>query len=824
MIGISIRSYRHLVRSVGNKPTKILMYNNQGVFINGEAIKLTYSNNSTKRYVCLFQNFYNMNSVSDIYKNCEKNLYIDELSRKYSNCAIMSRAGMLENLNSKVIVLPEDFDKQYLDFYKNNRKLLEPLFEKYGLIDNDSQSIPLYFFCLCHNSPNLFLWALKNYYGNRINLNYIVRVLTWNNNYNQLVNKLEKGTIQAYNNREQIIYLLGEMRILRRNKRANDMINLFNTNQKKLLKGLTLSEHQYEILGKFGRISNTKQHNFVRKMSTIDNVDEIFRQMAFLVDIHFEWSKASLLEYVHHTDGLNCEIVIEGDTYVLLKVNNYDTIKKVAKNTNWCISKNKRYWSDYIDNKCGDAIQYIICDFTKNEDDKLSMVGFTINRNRGITNAHNFVNDNLMSDNSMMVNQLTPIVNDNNSIDGLLKNLQIPLNKIIPMDEIDYEWKRDSFIEYLHTCVNEDNVIIYYNDNNKMVLSINDEGVRYLFNETYSEMFSSNQQNHFIFVDFNKSIEEVDRIKFCLIYDNLEDKESSASEVYGINCKSCSDTFESLLEEYDLPYDIIPRIDNTVNRFMSAFRGYDLKTVKKLIGNEDVRKHMMNINDNTSDNIYSIVNWTLNSYGSLDYLTTIYESGLTLSLIMTPKYLSSLTHNIIRRIFNGRMSSKTSINPFSDDIIKNYYENNIKNGEMKLFVGLSLALKMIMENEPFKVFYHNIGIRLTDIPACPLMAYIMERAVDTIDFNREDDISTKFMRMTAATNNTYIIEKICNMDIKNYNVLNMLVSNMRGADNNYRILLEKVAVLRDALPKQTKKTSTKNGKKIQLCDVMKAST
>ena len=39
----------------------------------------------------------------------------------------------------------------------------------------------------------------------------------------------------------------------------------------------------------------------------------------------------------------------------------------------------------------------MIFDFSKLEDDKLSIVGFTTTYNKGITSAHNFINDNLMN-------------------------------------------------------------------------------------------------------------------------------------------------------------------------------------------------------------------------------------------------------------------------------------------------------------------------------------------------------------------------------------------------------------------------------------------
>jgi hypothetical protein len=81
-------------------------------------------------------------------------------------------------------------------------------------------------------------------------------------------------------------------------------------------------------------------------MSTVGDPNEILHQMAFLADVHFKWNKESLMEYLANNENLSYELKYDKGDVVLLMVNDYDTVKRLAKNTNWCISKNKQYWNN----------------------------------------------------------------------------------------------------------------------------------------------------------------------------------------------------------------------------------------------------------------------------------------------------------------------------------------------------------------------------------------------------------------------------------------------------------------------------------------------
>jgi hypothetical protein len=188
----------------------------------------------------------------------------------------------MDYLFSQVIELiqRENIDELYSDMLNNNKKLLSSLSSTVNMQDFFDCN-PKYIFTMFSNSPNLFAWAIKVFYKCGISLNTLYHISNWVDNYGQLSNKLNKGTITAYNKTYDIFGMLDEMVSLKRTKRANDVINTFNTIQKKVLKNHSLSDKDIFVLNKFSTLSNTKKHNFIRKVSTIEDANEIISKMSF---------------------------------------------------------------------------------------------------------------------------------------------------------------------------------------------------------------------------------------------------------------------------------------------------------------------------------------------------------------------------------------------------------------------------------------------------------------------------------------------------------------------------------------------------------------
>ena len=341
-----MRGFRHLINSVGrSKFRKILVFGN-GNNIVGEVMLPSISRNS----ILFFQDRHGNRSLPSRLTSTEFDMCETLLNNRYHYYLEVNGQNLINQLGGTMLLLPEDFDKRYEEFTKQNKKLVDKIFERM-CSKNDFYSI--YIYALTEGSPNLFVWAMTNLFKHGANFHGIKNCINWCINYPQLIKNLSKGTPTAYNGRDQVLALYNEMVTLRKNKRVNDTINMFNTAQKKMLKGVKLTDNVIDIFSKFYLLSYAKQHNFVRKMSTIDNADEILRQMSLLTKAHFEWNKESFFNFIKNVEDINCEVVLDRDNLVIAKVNDYDTIKYLAKTTNWCISKNKKYWNDYIGNRRG---------------------------------------------------------------------------------------------------------------------------------------------------------------------------------------------------------------------------------------------------------------------------------------------------------------------------------------------------------------------------------------------------------------------------------------------------------------------------------------
>lgn len=86
--------------------------------------------------------------------------------------------------------------------------------------------------------------------------------------------------------------------------------------------------------------------------------------------------KASNFEtnVAHHTEDM-----------VILKINNYEASKALGSGS-WCISRHESHFDSYAGSK--DKLQFFVFDYTKESNDKLSMIGITLNTDGTHSAAH----------------------------------------------------------------------------------------------------------------------------------------------------------------------------------------------------------------------------------------------------------------------------------------------------------------------------------------------------------------------------------------------------------------------------------------------------
>lgn len=470
-----------------------------------------------------------------------------------------------------LIALPETFAEDYEKFISSNKKLFTSL-PCSPLEDNCCK----YVYLFSSSSPAITAWAMRNY-RKTCGSPLIPRILQWYEANKSMASKLSRGNITAYNRLGDLLILENEIAILTAEKRIKGVVNMFNTAQKKLLNAVSFTNAEKGTLLRFNALSMPKKSNFIRKMSSVDDASVIMHHMALLCAEHFQWNKASLIEFIDNAPNIDCDIVVDKGDILLVKVNTYDTVKHLTRATNWCITKNKKYWNQYIN---GDNAQYILFNFALPEDDDMSIVGFTVQWTGEITAAHSFTNSNLKKPDTPSM--LVPFFVDEMSIQGVLARNGITKSDYFKRStDYPYGWNKESYIEKLNKIANKQYHILFMEED-KLVYETSSVAIREMFLETperdyvfddWSICLKTPTQKLIIFVDF--SAKEGERQYVFLInshgisHDNL----SSCFDEFMVGKKT--KLINKILSRFNCPSNIYRRPKITLDTMRDDLRGYN---------------------------------------------------------------------------------------------------------------------------------------------------------------------------------------------------------------------------------------------------------
>lgn len=78
-------------------------------------------------------------------------------------------------------------------------------------------------------------------------------------------------------------------------------------------------------------------------------------------------------------------VALHTEDMVILKINNYEASKALGSGS-WCISRHESHFDSYAGSK--DKLQFFVFDYTKESNDKLSMIGITLNTDGTHSAAH----------------------------------------------------------------------------------------------------------------------------------------------------------------------------------------------------------------------------------------------------------------------------------------------------------------------------------------------------------------------------------------------------------------------------------------------------
>ena len=781
MIGQKIRSIRHLWRKL-NTPLPMFFKIRGGGWVYGHAIKIT-GDKSLEESIALFNDdishYTSHYTLHDIRENVFHHLSAQVSLPSYTECIFWGNEVVsgryLPDFMGEMILLPMDFKDRYEKFLNGNKKAIQAVIRSCDI--NIHGIIPMLIYIYAQDSYNFFTWALNLYYRVHASLDTIFGILLWADTYKQLVKKLAKGTITAYTSWSDINSLYDEMRILKREKCANDAINEFNTQQKKLLRQHEMSDRDMDALCAFENLSDAKRTNFIKKMSTITDASEIMRQMHFLVKTHFLWNKQSVVDYINNVAEIHCEVVKSMENALLLKVADYEAIKRLGKNTNWCISKNKSYWNNYVERFDGNASQYILMDFSKKEDDPLSTIGFTIRSNRGITNAHDFFNKNMLVNtmaNSTTLKSYVLCYDENVNIFGVLKQHGIDVDEMVKYDTPAYPWTRDGLMQCIYANIPRYNVTVLLDKEDKLVVRVQDENVNQVFGTAYPEHIEREYWDyaHLIFADFNKSQCDPSRLCFAII--------RNGSAEYCMGCHNANSNYadvslDTLLMAFGLPYNTIRRPLNPMKRLVNAFTSFDIKMVRQILKEENWGLEYLSSGMDQAT-IYEALRESIITYMSFDYMDLIYDNGANLDAVIGQEELSVLGtllyDELLTRGNNYRHEAPTK------QQISDFYNQSLHNANEGLYVGYYITLLRLIEHETsnHSIWLAPIVSKLRRHRRSELDTVLVLAIFHNVNFGKETSVTNRLLKWAIDGGHGDVLEEMmptiskipwCQMMLKN---------------------------------------------------------
>ena len=690
MKGIKLRGVNHLIRLLGEgeKPLRILTYYGRGnivdryVFrgIKSEMIVAMSRNSPSNHNIGPNQTVtdYLKTKFDIVFTPEQESLILELYDIKGFRPLIVSTVDraytkhFYRDLFSLFnFVLDEKTETEFEEFKTTNKKVCDSVFDKY--LPKTSLEA-LFIFMATDGNPTYFAWAAKNFAQGKLNHVSLLHLMDFATECDKSIKKLSKQNIVSISSSKDVLTAVWESFHIRAEIIANKTISMFNPMQKRLLKE-KIGEHDViQILNNFSKLSLTKKINFIRKVSTFDNADEIIRLMKYVcTNSYFNWNQDEFHAFLKNVEGLNYTLVYEKPNLSILQVHDYETIKRLGKMTNWCISKNKTYWDQYmrrdneiifnpttiresdkkdidpydlycfgiVDDEKSESFkdlivsekgkdrektligQYMVFDFNRKEDDRLSIVGITSNDQIGITHAHNFTNGNMMGGHlarpimfemerreneesrwlkmfEKKINEQTKSADkaDDDYIHGFLKNREIDSSVFTKYKYEKFEWNKENLLSFLNQYLDEESYDIVYEDDKQLLIRAQSLRVGAVMKKT-STLPSSTLQCHnelkylFGYFDFANFKDSPNKMLFYGICGHDEEYAVGPYNEFGIQVNEGEvgyRNFTELILSLGLPFDIIRRVDSYEARINYFVDTENYEMVMKLLSENKVTK------------------------------------------------------------------------------------------------------------------------------------------------------------------------------------------------------------------------------------------
>ena len=396
-----------------------------------------------------------------------------------------------------------------------SKKQIEPLIRKYR-INPETNTLFQEIIKMFAEQPNYQLWGVKVVFSQVIPFSQLLEIKLWIDGNKTLIKSLTKKNIVSYSSSDDFSKLRLEMDGLNMITFVKNNINQFNTEQRHMLdeeikpnafNGLNVHTNAkfkswYNIFSKFNKLPENRKKKFISLCSAFRDVNAMKEGLERSTKESYQWNKEDMLAFVTNNTP-NCKIIFNFGNIVVLEIPSFEESSKLfgGGRTGWCITREANYFRQYVtDYKNPGHKQYFLFNFDKPETDELAHIGFTIEENRGIVNAHSTKNHSLIGSGMKYHKENVNIYKALRDF-GINMGLFLSLNK----SAIFEKWDLETFLKFAKD--NEPLLSIVYQKNGRVIVkALHNKEVEMLTQHTFIQYRNFNVTSNsqvFIMLDFN---------------------------------------------------------------------------------------------------------------------------------------------------------------------------------------------------------------------------------------------------------------------------------------------------------------------------------
>lgn len=665
------------------------------------------------------------------------------------------------------------------------KKRLEPIIMKYG-IDTENDKVFKSIIILFNGQTDYQMWALKLVFGKQASLDTVIEIKEWADNNPTDIQSLSKQNLVSYKTIHEIRALLEEMMNIDAFHVVKNVISLFNTEQKHILKQYALDvvktpynalsntafQKFYKLAKDFNKLPANRKQKFVILMSAVHDLGTIMSQMKSALEQSYTWDREDLLSYVDR-NNLNAEVVYDQNNIVILRISDFETSKKLCGGgrTAWCLTRENSYFQNYT-SKQDNSQQFFLFDFNLKEDNELAHVGFSVHPRRGIINAHTTRNFSIVKD--------YEINNERWNIHKLLQHHNIDKSTYIRLKKLtNYSWDKLNFVERLTRAHNT--AKSFELEDGRLVVEIANSNIHsFVFGHTLlggnSNTTANDSNKVFAVLDFSKDLNS-DKSVIAIVF---------SKDIYGtLSPNAVHDPYGAMftdagiLSKYNLTSDVFVKSNNIEPQIL----------LHKLIDEKNIQAAIKLLEENPE----------------LDPNTMFYNNLPIVKALMQgskPLFDALVNH----KNFDMNLTEGFG-EPYAQFLLlfmQSEYSKNNK-GKMDVYIDMCLSL---LQNPKYNCNCEDINNDTVLHLACestitlPIVAYLISRG--DVQINSTNDWGYAPIDVAIENNNTEAIKMLLSRpDIEINNVTRELAQSVNISLDNLMSQVGKTDVTSASEPSQS---------------------